>query len=191
MKEQDLTQLSKFLSYVLRHKPESISVTLAPEGWADVDVIIAGAAKDGRVVTREMIERVVATNDKKRFALSPDSLRIRAVQGHSTNEVAIRFEGKVPPACLYHGTATRFLPSIRAQGLLPGNRHHVHLSADETVATSVGARHGRPVVLTVAATAMHAQGHKFRLSENGVWLTDQVPPAFLSAPLDDERPWPQ
>lgn len=180
MKEQDITQLSKFLSYVLRHKPESIGVTLDPEGWASVDAIIAGAAKSGRIVVREMVERVVATNDKKRFALSPDGMCIRAVQGHSTTEVAINFEEKVPPELLYHGTATRFLPSIREQGLVPGNRHHVHLSADVQVAVSVGTRHGKPVVLTVDAAAMHAQGHTFHLSENGVWLTAHVPTAFLS-----------
>lgn len=182
MKEQDITQLSKFLSYVLRHKPESIGVTLDPEGWGSIDAIIAGAANSGRTVVRDMVERVVATNDKKRFALSPDGQCIRAVQGHSTDEVAISFEERVPPAHLYHGTATRFLPSIREQGLMAGNRHHVHLSADKQVAVSVGTRHGKPVVLTVAAAAMHAGGHKFHLSENGVWLTEAVPASFLTEP---------
>ena len=182
MKEEEITQLSKFLSYVLRHKPESIGIALDPEGWASVDSIIAGAAKSGRVVTRDMVGRVVASNDKKRFAFSPDGQSIRAVQGHSTTEVAIRFEERVPPAHLYHGTATRFLPSIREQGLVAGNRHHVHLSADIQVAVSVGARHGKPVVLTIDAAAMHANGNKFHLSENGVWLTACVPPAYLSEP---------
>lgn len=183
--EQEITQLSKFLSYVLRHKPESIGIALDPEGWASIDAIIAGAAKSGRVIAREMVARAVETNDKKRFALSSDGECIRAVQGHSTTEVAIRFEEKVPPAHLYHGTATRFLPSIREQGLVAGNRHHVHLSADVQVAVSVGIRHGKPVVLTVDATAMHSKGYKFHLSENGVWLTAFVPPAFLSEPSND------
>jgi len=180
MKEQDITQLSKFLSYVLRHKPESIGVTLDSEGWASIDEIIAGATKSRRAVSREMVECVVATNDKQRFALSPDGLYIRAVQGHSTTEVAIRFEEQVPPTLLYHGTATRFLPSIHERGLVAGNRHHVHLSADMQIAVSVGTRHGKPAVLTVAAAVMHSQGHKFHLSENGVWLTEHVPTAFLS-----------
>lgn len=182
MKEEEITQLSKFLSYVLRHKPESIGITLDPEGWANVDAIISGASKSGQVVAREMVERVVATNDKKRFAFSPDGQSIRAVQGHSTDEVAIRFEERVPPAHLYHGTATRSLPSILEQGLMAGNRHHVHLSADKQVAVSVGTRHGKPIVLTVAAAAMHAGGHKFHLSENGVWLTEAVPASFLTEP---------
>jgi putative RNA 2'-phosphotransferase len=158
MKEEEITQLSKFLSFVLRHRPETIGITLDPEGWASVDSIIAGAAKSGRMVVRDMIERVVATNDKKRFAFSLDGHCIRAVQGHSTNEVTISFEEHVPPALLYHGTATRFLPSIREQGLVAGNRHHVHLSADAQMAVSVGVRHGKPVVLAVNAAAMHAQG---------------------------------
>lgn len=180
MKEQDVTELSKFLSYVLRHKPESIGVVLDSEGWASVDAIIVGAARIARIVSHDMVEYVVATSDKKRFALSSNGLRIRAVQGHSTSEVAIHFEEKTPPANLYHGTATRFLPAIQEQGLVPGNRHHVHLSADMRTAVNVGARHGKPVVLVIAATAMHAQGRKFYLSENGVWLTDNVPNTFLT-----------
>lgn len=180
MKEQDVTELSKFLSYVLRHKPESIGVVLDSEGWASVDAIIAGAARDARTVSHDMVEYVVATSDKKRFALSSDGLRIRAVQGHSTSDVAILFEEKTPPANLYHGTATRFLPAIREQGLVPRNRHHVHLSGDIRTAINVGARHGKPVVLVIAAATMHAQGHKFYLSENGVWLTNAVPSTFIA-----------
>lgn len=174
-----LTETSKFLSYVLRHEPQSIGLSLDTEGWASVDALIAAAAQHGRTLDRPLIEQVVATSEKKRFSLSADGSSIRAVQGHSTDSVAISFEERVPPAVLYHGTATRFLESIRAQGLLPGSRHHVHLAEDVQTATSVGQRYGKPVVLTIAASAMHEQGFKFFQAENGVWLTARVQPIFL------------
>lgn len=179
MSNKQLTETSKFLSFVLRHEPQSIGLPLDTEGWASIDALIAAAAKHERTLDRALIEQVVNTSEKKRFALSPDGLSIRAVQGHSTDSVAISFEEKVPPVVLYHGTATRFLESIRAQGLLPGARQYVHLSEDVRTATSVGQRYGKPVVLTIAAGAMHAQGSKFFQAQNGVWLTVNVPPRFL------------
>ena len=176
---EDLTRTSKFLSFVLRHKPEAIGLVLDSEGWADIDALIACAARDGTTLDRSLIERVVNTNDKKRFALSSDGLCIRAVQGHSAESVSLTHVQAVPPSMLFHGTATRFLDSIMAKGLLAGSRHHVHLSPDAETAVRVGQRHGKPVVLLIDAAAMHAAGVKFCLSENGVWLTDHVPPAFL------------
>jgi len=175
-----LTETSKFLSYVLRHEPQSIGLALDTEGWTSLDALIAAAAQHGRTLDRALIEQVVISSEKKRFALSADGSSIRAVQGHSTDSVAISFEEKVPPAVLYHGTATRFLESIRAQGLLPGSRHHVHLSEDVQTATSVGQRYGKPVVLTIAAGAMHEQGFKFFQAQNGVWLTASVPSTFIA-----------
>lgn len=177
-----LTETSKFLSYVLRHQPQAIGLTLDREGWAGVDALIAGAARNGRKLDRALIEQVVHTNEKKRFALSADGSCIRAVQGHSTDSVSISFEEKTPPDRLYHGTATRFLDSIRQHGLRPGSRHYVHLSDDTATAISVGQRYGEPVVLTIAAGAMHAQGMKFYQADNGVWLTEAVPVPFLSVP---------
>ncbi|TWD85751.1 putative RNA 2'-phosphotransferase [Variovorax beijingensis] len=176
-----LIETSKFLSYVLRHEPQSIGLSLDTEGWASVDALIAAAVQHGRTLDRPLIEQVVTTSEKKRFALSADGSSIRAVQGHSADSVAISFEEKAPPAVLYHGTATRFLESIRAQGLLPGSRHHVHLSEDVQTATNVGRRYGKPVVLAIAAGAMHDQGIKFFQAQNGVWLTTHVPPCFLSS----------
>lgn len=181
MNEKALVQVSKFLSYVLRHEPQSIGLTLDREGWANVDSLIAAAARHGRTLERALIEEVVRTNDKKRFALSPDGASIRAVQGHSSASVAISFEEKLPPAVLYHGTATRFLAAIQKEGLKPGQRQYVHLSEDEQTATAVGQRYGKPVVLTIAAGAMHDQGHSFYQAENGVWLTPSVPSEFMSA----------
>lgn len=174
-----LTETSKLLSYVLRHEPQSIELSLDTEGWANVDALITAAVQHGCMLDRPLIEMVVATSEKKRFALSEDGLSIRAVQGHSTDSVAINFEEKMPPAVLYHGTATRFLESIRAQGLLPGSRHQVHLSEEAQTATSVGQRYGKSVVLTIAAGVMHDRGFKFFQAENEVWLTASVPSSFL------------
>lgn len=177
--EQKLVQTSKFLSLVLRHQPELVGLALDREGWVGIDALIAGAAKQRRHLNRELILAVVANDNKKRFSLSGDGLRIRAAQGHSTASVAISYTPLTPPATLYHGTATRFLESIRTQGLKPGSRHYVHLSQDLETAQRVGARHGRPVVLTVAAETMHAQGFAFFQADNGVWLTAAVPPEFF------------
>jgi putative RNA 2'-phosphotransferase len=179
MTSKDLKTTSKFLSYVLRHGPDSIGLTLDENGWASIDDLLAKAAASGRAIDRATLLEVVATSDKKRFTLSPDGIRIRAAQGHSV-AVALGLEPAFPPDTLYHGTATRFLEAIRAQGLKPGERQQVHLSADAATARAVGARHGKPVVLRVAAGAMHEAGMAFFRADNGVWLTDHVPAQFLS-----------
>lgn len=172
------TQISKFLSYVLRHQPDAIGITLDSQGWvAIVDLLVAGAT-NGNHITREELDFVVRNNNKQRFAISDDGTRIRASQGHST-EVDLGYASSVPPPVLYHGTAVRNLPSIRTSGLLKGNRHHVHLSLDDATAAQVGGRHGRPVVLIVRAGAMSAVGYEFFLSANGVWLTEHVPTEFI------------
>ena len=174
-----LVQASKFLSFVLRHQPEAIGLALDAEGWGSVDELTAGAARQGRQLSRELIEQVVATNDKKRFELSADGRRIRAVQGHSTHVVQRQLEPMQPPDVLFHGTASRFVAAISREGLKPGSRHYVHLSANEQTARAVGLRYGLPEVLVVDAARMHAQGFVFHQAENGVWLTARVPPAFL------------
>ncbi len=179
--DADLTRISKFLSLVLRHNPEEIGLTLDGQGWASVDDLIACAGRHGRKLDRATIERVVSTNDKKRFALSDDGLRIRASQGHSV-AVDLGLEPVEPPEWLFHGTATRSVESIRGEGLQPSGRVHVHLSVDEPTAIKVGSRHGRPVVLKVRAGEMHRSGIAFYRSENGVWLTGPVDPGFLEFP---------
>ena len=175
------TEISKFLSFVLRHQPEAIGLTLDREGWADIAVLISSAAATGKLFDLAAVRAVVESNDKKRFTISDDGLRIRAAQGHSTATVSLDHAERTPPELLFHGTATRFLQSIRAAGLLPGSRHHVHLSADVQTATMVGERHGKPVVLTVEARRMQGQGFKFFVSDNNVWLTEHVPTHFLRA----------
>ncbi|PMX04038.1 RNA 2'-phosphotransferase [Pseudomonas sp. FW215-R2] len=180
MSKKLLDETSKFLSFVLRHEPQAIGLTLDSEGWADIDALINGAARDGRTLDRTLIENVVASSDKKRFSISPDGQSIRAVQGHSTKSVELQFEEKQPPETLYHGTATRFMDSINEQGLIPGSRHHVHLSQETATASAVGQRYGTVVILQVAARQMQEQGFKFYQAENGVWLTERVPAEFLS-----------
>lgn len=179
MSSKQLNETSKFLSYVLRHEPQAIGLQLDSEGWADIDSMIAGAAKDGRILDTALIQAVVSSSDKKRFSISDDGQRIRAVQGHSTSSVSLQHIEKEPPEFLYHGTATRFLESIRQQGLIAGSRHHVHLSQDRSTAIAVGQRYGKPVVLKIEALRMYQQGFKFFQAENGVWLTSHAPEKFL------------
>ena len=169
---------SKFLSLVLRHDPGRIGLVLDEAGWAEVDALLAAAAAHGVPLTREELREIVATSDKKRFALSSDGARIRANQGHSV-EVDLQLPPCEPPERLYHGTVDAALPGIREQGILRGQRHHVHLSADVPTAEQVGRRRGAPVILTVRAADMHAAGHLFYQSANGVWLTEQVPARFI------------
>lgn len=174
-------EVSKFLSFVLRHQPETIGLVLDSEGWAEISELIARAASVGQNLNILLIQLVVDGSDKKRFAISDDGLRIRAVQGHSSRQVDIQYQEKTPPEFLYHGTATKFIDSINSSGLVAGSRQYVHLSADELTAISVGKRHGKPVVLMVSSLLMHQQGFQFYQADNGVWLTTYVPVKFLSA----------
>lgn len=177
----DPVNTSKFLSFVLRHHPESIGLGLDAAGWADVDELIRLANASGRALDRELLFLVVETNDKQRFALDEARTRIRANQGHSI-EIDLGLSPRTPPPVLFHGTASRSLESIRLSGLVPGTRTHVHLSQDRSTAHAVGSRHGKPVVLSVDAAAMHACGSEFRLAHNGVWLVAQVSVRFITFP---------
>ena len=171
-------ELSKFLSYVLRHAPESIGIRLDDHGWVDVDELLAAANRAGRPLDRQTLAAIVAESEKQRFTLSEDRRRIRAAQGHSI-AVDLGLAPSEPPERLYHGTATRFLEAILAEGLKPGGRRQVHLSTDVATATNVGRRHGEPVVLLVDSARMFADGLGFWRADNGVWLTDFVPPSYL------------
>jgi putative RNA 2'-phosphotransferase len=173
----DVTAASKFLAYVLRHDPAAVGLELGDGGWVAVDTLLQAAARNGRPLSPALLRRVLDAPGKKRFEVRGGL--IRAAQGHSV-PVDLGLAPSVPPAVLYHGTVARFLPGIRAEGLRPGRRIHVHLSADEITAAAVGARRGRPVVLRVDAAGMRAAGHEFFRAANGVWLTAGVPPAFLS-----------
>jgi putative RNA 2'-phosphotransferase len=172
-------QLSKFLSFVLRHKPDSIGLLLDQQGWAPVDELIDKGNAAGTRFSHADLLHVVETSDKKRFSLSDDGRYIRAAQGHSV-AVNLGLSPLEPPSVLYHGTATRSVHSILLEGLKPQARQQVHLSVDEATAHRVGQRHGKPAILKVEARRMHAEGFKFFVADNGVWLTDQVPPEFLA-----------
>jgi putative RNA 2'-phosphotransferase len=174
---------SKFLAYVLRHHPEKIGIQLDSAGWVDVNILLTALKNTGWLTfDRKQLDHVVETNNKKRFAYSDDGKMIRASQGHSV-DVELKLEEKVPPDQLYHGTVSRFLASIYSQGLIKGQRQHVHLSADIETARQVGSRRGSPVVLTILAKEMFEDGFEFFLSANGVWLTDHVPSEYLREDL--------
>lgn len=171
--------LSKFMSFVLRHKPDAIGLELDSQGWTLISELISKSNAAGTRLSREDLLHIVETSEKKRFSLSPDRQSIRAAQGHSI-PLELGLLPQEPPLVLYHGTATRFVDSILLEGLKSQTRQQVHLSTDETTAYRVGQRHGKPIIIKVEALRMHAEGFQFFLADNGVWLTDQVPPEFLS-----------
>ena len=170
--------VSKFLARHLRHQPERIGLTLDAAGWASVDELLAAAARAGLPITREELDAAVDAPGKQRYVLDESGTRIRAAQGHSI-EVELGYAPSVPPDVLFHGTHPGALDAILAAGLAPMGRRHVHLSADVATARQVGARRGRPVILAVDAAGLHGAGHPFLLADNGVWLTDAVPPERL------------
>ena len=176
----DLTSLSKFISLILRHKPEVIGITLDEHGWADVNALIDGINSSGKyTLDMSTLEEVVRTDSKQRYSFSEDRTKIRANQGHSVN-VDVELKECEPPEYLYHGTAQRFAESILQQGLTPQTRLYVHLSKDTVTAEKVGKRHGKPRIFTVSAGEMYCSGYKFYLSENGVWLTKYVPTEYIN-----------
>ena len=166
-------RLSKFLSLILRHNPDAAHVTLDEHGWANVEELLAGIQSTGRKIDMEILEEIVATDNKQRYSFNQNKTLIRANQGHSI-AVDVELKEQEPPEFLYHGTATRFLGSIEREGLKPMSRLYVHLSKDIETALKVGERHGVPVVLKVHSGDMYRDGYQFYLSENGVWLTPKV-----------------
>jgi putative RNA 2'-phosphotransferase len=178
---QKLIKLSRFLSYVLRHKPDEIDLTIDPQGWVSVEELLQKAQQAGKPITRELLETIVENDDKQRYSFNADGSMIRANQGHSV-EIDLNLTPIEPPEFLFHGTAVRNVSSIREHGLLKQKRHHVHLSENEETAKRVGARYGKPVILTISAKAMAEAGHTFYRSENHVWLTDSVPAEFIAFP---------
>ena len=181
MTEKEIIKTSKFLSLILRHEPERAGLKLGEAGWVGVDELLQAVNSHGVTLTLDQLKHIVATSDKKRFAFSDDGQRIRARQGHSI-EVDLQYPPQSPPEILYHGTAMRFLDSIRQHGLQNMERHDVHLSAETKVTVQVGGRHGRPALLTIRAGDMHRAGFVFRCSANGVWLVNHVPPQFIQFP---------
>ena len=177
--DRRLVTVSKYLAKYLRHAPHELGLVLQSGGWVLVDDLLTAAEKNGFSISYDELVDCVETNDKQRYSFDVSGEMIRANQGHSV-EVDLQLEEREPPEFLYHGTVERFLPSILKEGLIRGKRHHVHLSKDVETARKVGARRGKPVILTVDAGRMHRDGHKFLLSVNGVWLTESVPPDYLT-----------
>ncbi len=181
MNPKHLKRISKTMSLALRHRPEVLELQLDAQGWCDVDQLITALQKRESNFDRQLLEQVVAENDKKRFAFSEDGQRIRANQGHSIS-IELGYQSQKPPTELFHGTATRFLNSIRRQGLMKGQRHHVHLSADKNTAQQVGARHGVIALLRVRSGQMYKDGYVFYQSDNGVWLSEHIPIQYIIFP---------
>ena len=178
MNENEKYRTSKFLSLILRHKPEEIGLKLDENGWADVNELITRSAVAGKIFSARDLEEIVASNDKKRFAYNDNRSKIRASQGHSI-DVELQLEVIEPPDLLFHGTVEKFLPAIKSQGLLKMKRQHVHLSRDRATAEKVGERRGEAIILTVRSGEMGRDGFFFYLSDNGVWLTDHVPEKYI------------
>jgi putative RNA 2'-phosphotransferase len=179
MDPKKLIRVSKYLSKHLRHEPERLGLVLQPGGWIGVDDLLAAAADNGFPISEEELIEVVESSDKQRFAFDATETLIRANQGHSTT-VDLLLSPITPPATLFHGTAAHLVELIRQDGLKKMTRHHVHLSIDVLTARKVGSRHGKPVVFEIDAARMHGEGHTFFVSANGVWLTDAVPPQYLT-----------
>ena len=175
--EKELTKVSKYLSFLLRHQPQAIGLNLDEQGWASVDELIAKTTDFE--LNDDLLKLVVETNDKQRFALDVAARRIRANQGHSI-DVDLALEPITPPDVLLHGTADRFIDSIMSEGLTKKKRHHVHLSEFESVACAVGRRYGKLVLLKIDAKTMHQDGYQFFRSANNVWLVDSVPNIYIS-----------
>lgn len=171
--------LSKFISLILRHKPDVIGISLDKQGWAEVDELISGIRKSGKHIDIEILKEIVKTDRKGRYSFNEDGTRIRANQGHSIR-VDVGLKETAPPDVLYHGTAERFMADIMEKGIRSMSRLYVHLSKDMDTAVNVGKRHGKPVVFRINTKKMKEDGVRFFLSENGVWLTDYVAPEYIS-----------
>ncbi|MBR3109409.1 MAG: RNA 2'-phosphotransferase [Clostridia bacterium] len=177
MSMKSLTEIGKLISLVLRHHPEALGLSIDEHGWMDTKALIE-KLNEKQPFDMAMLEEIVRTNNKQRYSFNADKTRIRANQGHSI-PVDLELLPQTPPKVLYHGTATRFAASIEEQGLKPMERQYVHLTDQYETAVAVGKRHGKPLVYEVDAEAMQAAGRLFYRSENGVWLTDAVPPEYL------------
>jgi putative RNA 2'-phosphotransferase len=178
LSENELKRASKFLSLVLRHKPETIGLTLDENGWADTKDLVQKMNANGFQLSADVLLHIVETNNKQRFSFNDARTSIRANQGHSI-QVDVELKAQVPPEVLYHGTGEKNVSAILSSGLEKRSRQHVHLSNDIQTAINVGQRHGKPRVFIVSAQKMSLEGFTFYLSENNVWLTDNVPPEYL------------
>lgn len=173
MTNKEQNNLSRYIALILRHRPDVIGITLDEHGWANVSDLLSGIE-----ITMEMLEKIVEEDSKQRYSFNQDKTLIRANQGHSV-KVDVELKECIPPDILYHGTGIKYCSSINKQGLIPKSRLYVHLSKDIETAVNVGNRHGESFVYEVRAKDMYNDGYKFFLSQNGVWLTKEVPVCYL------------
>lgn len=177
--DNKLRNTSKFISLILRHRPEAIGITLDEHGWADVQELIEGINKsDGHIIDMKLLEEIVQTDEKQRYSFNEDHMLIRANQGHSI-PVDVELEEKIPSDTLWHGTGEKYVASIDVQGLIPKSRLYVHLSSDVETARKVGSRHGKPIIYEIDCSGMIKDGYRFFLSANQIWLTKEVPARYL------------
>lgn len=179
------TETSKFIALILRHKPETIGITLDEHGWAEVNALIDGINTARHHLDGDILEEIVRTDEKQRYSFNEDHTLIRANQGHSI-PVDVELEKKTPPDILWHGTGEKYVDFIDKIGLIPKSRLYVHMSPDPETARKVGQRHGRPVIYTIDSGRMSADGYDFFQSVNGVWLTKKVPPKYLHKNVNDK-----
>lgn len=182
----DLVRLSKFISLILRHKPETIDLRLDEHGWANVEELLLGINNSGRYIDQEILEEIVATNNKQRFQYNEDRTKIRANQGHTIN-VDVELVEQTPPLYLYHGTAIKYLDKIKQSGIKKMKRLYVHLSKDVETAIKVGSRHGKPIVLKLDTKSMCQDGYKFYCSNNGVWLCDDIDYKYVIDVIEQKK----
>lgn len=173
--------LGRYLSYVLRHNPGELGLTLDAGGWVRTTHLLAALQAGRPDTSMDDLREVVRKDSKNRFSFSDDEEGFRANQGHSV-EVDLHLAEQAPPDTLYHGTSADLLPTLLAEGLRKMQRHHVHLSADPATALQVARRRPHPIVLAVRSGQMAADKIAFFLSANGVWLVDSVAPAYLVVP---------
>ncbi len=185
MKNAQETRISKYIALLLRHHPEKAGLVMDEHGWVRSDDLIRGVS-ESYDFDRQLLEKIVREDEKQRYAFNEDHSLIRASQGHSI-PVDVQLQAYDPPEFLFHGTAEKYLPGIRSQGLLPKSRLYVHLSKDPDTAYQTGQRHGRPAVLTVMAAEMQEAGYVFYRSENGVWLCEKVPVQYLIFPEGERK----
>lgn len=183
MNPQQIVRHSKFLSLVLRHQPGKIGLTLDEQGWVDVELLLTALKENRHQLSREQLEVIVRDNDKQRFAFDATGQKIRASQGHSI-DIQLEYQPVKPPGELYHGTPQQFVEAIKQQGLTKQKRHAVHMHTSIETAVAVGQRRGKPVLLTIDAAEMYSAGYKFFVTPNDVWLTDHVPPEYISFPTE-------
>lgn len=174
-------KISKFISLVLRHKPDLINIDIDDKGYTDIDSLISNINKYKNTnITKNDLISIVNNDEKGRYSFNDNITRIRANQGHSIN-VNIEFEKVIPEHDLYHGTKFSNFNNIKSQGLLKMSRQFVHLSKDINIAADSGKRWKEDLLICKIDTkSMINDGYIFFKSENNVYLIKYIPPEYIT-----------